>query len=220
MKSRLLIIAAAAIPVTLAAASGTAQAQSNELIWRPELAVANGSGCRLQNGVGDPVVVAFGSTVSVLFGLMGVDSLMGVDLPAGGPNQRLADIKNCSVRIPVTIPRGYYIVELTQTLTYGVNKTHGSSGKITTLDSILDSSVGSLSVAIPRGSIQQPALTESKTRYLRIEACGASSRSGFYRTDVATSGQRDSSRETFILRAEGVDIHYDIKCRTRACFIH
>ena len=214
MKSRLLIIAAAAIPVTLAAASGTAQAQSNELVWRPELAVANGSGCRLQNGIGDPLVVAFGNTVSVLF------HQMGVDLPAGGPDPRLADIKNCSVRIPVTIPQGYYLAELTQTLTYGVNKTGGSSGRITTLDSLLDSSVGSLSVSIPRGSIQQPALTESKTRYLRIEACGASSRSGFYRTDVATSGQRDSTRETFILAAEGTDLHYDILCRTRSCFNH
>ena len=215
MKSRLLIIAAAAIPVTLAAASGTAQAQSNELVWRPELAVANGNGCFLRNGQGDTVVIAFGENVSVLF------NEMAVDLPAGDPNPRLADLKNCSVRIPVTIPQGYYIYELTQTLTYGVNKTHGSSGKITTLDSILDSSVGGFSVSIPRGASQEPAFPRTgPPRQVRVEACGASSRSGFYRTDVATSGQRDSSSETFILRAEGVDLHYDIKCRTRACFIH
>jgi hypothetical protein len=209
MKTRFFTIAAAAIPITLAVASGTAQAQ---ITFDTANAAANGEGCTLRNGVGDTEVIQSGNSVAILF------RNMGVDLPAGGPDRRLADRNVCSVRIPVTVSEGFLVTQLTQTLTYGVNKTRLASGTITTLDSFIGSSIGGIRLRFAEGPVlSEPLLTETRSRNIRIDACRGP-KTGLYRSDVGVTGERrNADRETVILQASAQDIIYEIRCSVSSC---
>src|SRR5262245_22833019 len=88
--------------------------------WKTDTAVVQGTGC---NGLStgsvtspqDAWVIANGADVSIVF------TKMTIDLPGAGADTSLALRKNCAVRIPVSVVRGFYIGELEQTLGAGVS---------------------------------------------------------------------------------------------------
>lgn len=194
------LFAAASIPAAVAAAPQTASAQ--DIVWGVGGALALGTGC--SSSAGDTQFIAFGNDVAVLF------SRFGVELPAGGPSTSLSQLKNCNVRIPATIKSGLMISQLTQRITYGVNKSANTSGKITSTASFFNLPVAQFSVNIPFGAINEPALTQTKTTpFLVASACSAVA-TGLYRTDMAVGGNRAGGGESLILAMQGLDLRYDV----------
>lgn len=203
MRKTWLFATVVAATATIAGAR-VAEAQQ-AVIWDTGGAVAFGSGCRSVGPNPNTVFVSFGNDAAVLF------SAFGVNLPAGSANMALAELKNCEIRIPATLREGFYFSELIQTITYGVNKSANSSGKITTNSSFFNLPVASFTVNVPLGAINNPAVTESQTNpFLVTAACGGAPLSGLFRSGMAVSGSRSSPGQTLILAAQGLDLRYQI----------
>lgn len=208
MRSRQFLFAAALIPAAALVAPRTASAQQ-EIIWDASGAIALGSGC--SSAAGDTAFISAGNDMAVLF------SRFGVDLPVGGFNTSLSDLRNCNVRIPATIKGGFKITELTQMITFGVNKSANTSGKITTQSSFFTLPVASFSVSVPFGARQDPAVSQTKTnQFFVTTACGHDV-SGLYLSNMAVSGNRSSAGETLILAMQGLDLRYDIILQLFPC---
>jgi hypothetical protein len=141
--------------------------------------------------------------VSVLF------RNFGINLKKGSGN--LTDLRQCSVRIPATVPNGVYKSELTQALTYGVNKSAGSTGVITTKSTFFNLPVTPLTVNIPAAPMQSPAVTAQRvTNLLVLNACNGQSKDGLYKSDIAVSARRLNLNQDIIVATAGLDLRYDI----------
>lgn len=196
MNRKLLLALGALIPAAIAAAPGEASAQ--DIIWHVDMARALGSGC--SSTAGDTEFIAFGNDVAVLF------SAFGLNLPA--PNNGL---KNCSVRIPVTIREGFYAADLIQTLTFGYNKSFGASGSITTLASFFNRPVASFNVPIPVGfPLMNPADVRTRSTPIVVFDTCAGSLSGLYRSDLAVAASTGGGNGFINLATQGLDIRYQI----------
>jgi hypothetical protein len=201
------LFAAASMSLGLAVAPKTASAQ--DIIWGVGGALALGTGC--SSTFGDTQFIAFGNDVAVLF------SRFGVELPAGGPSNSLSQLKNCNVRIPATIRSGIMISKLMQRITFGVNKSANTSGKITSNASFFGLPVASFSVPVPFGAINEPALTQTKETPFLVNAACSNVATGLYRTDMAVGGNRAGAGESLILAMQGLDLRYDVLLTIIAC---
>jgi hypothetical protein len=200
MRTSQFLFAAALIPAALAVAPRTASAQ--DVVWGVGSALALGTGC--SSSAGDTQFIAFGNDVAVLF------SRFGVELPAGGFSPVLSQLKNCNVRIPATIKSGVMLSQLTQRITFGVNKSGNSSGKITSTAQFFGLPVAQFSVNVPFGAINEPALTQLKTTPFIVASACNNTAFGLYKTDMAVSGNRSSSGESLLLAMQGLDLRYDV----------
>jgi hypothetical protein len=189
------------------------------VIWDAGSSVVAGSGC--QKDI-DAFVSTNGNDVAVVF------TRLGVDLP-GGASSVLADRKNCSVRIPATIAPGLYIGELTQRVTYGVNKTARTSGSLATRSTFFGFNVSPYTVVAPAGrQINEPLLTNSRVDSFSVRTTpswysGWCSRTraprGLYQANFAVNGQKDNSRESLILFVDGLDLKYEVVAGPVRCQI-
>lgn len=210
MKRRILFsfALASAIPVAIAATATPAQAQP-AIEWYPSSGLALGTGC--SSIWGDTALISFGNSVAVLF------SKFGVDLPAGGPNTALADLKNCSIRIPAKLRKGFYFSELVQTVTYGVNKSANTYAKIATNSNFYGAPIN-FTVLEPLGVKNVPLATHTKTTpFLVLAACAGKDLNGLYLSDMAVTGNRNSKYESIILGVQGLDLRYDITIPILLC---
>ena len=204
------LVATTVIPAAIAVAPAPAVAQTQGVDWQVERGLALGTGCN--SLLGDTAFISFGNQATVLF------RRFGVTLPEGPDDPRLSYLENCSVRIPATIRRGYYLGELVQTITYGVNKTEYSTGRITSLASFFNTPVASFTVDIALGAANAPALTETRSSPVPMaSACGASPLAGLYRADLAVSGNRADTTQSIIVAAQGLDLRYDVVFPVSLC---
>lgn len=215
----------AMVPDVLAGGCGPAQGQgqgqgpgqgpgenpssNSSLVWQPVDAVALGSGCSTVGG--DTMIITMGNDVSIVM------DRLAVRLPAGGSDTALAALENCSVRVPLTVPAGTYVDQVTHTLRYGVTKTANSSARMTTLATFMDMPVESFTVDVPIGALENQALTATGTTPLSI-ACSTSDVSGLFRADVAISGSRASESESLVIGATPEnDLRLDITLAAKPC---
>lgn len=171
------------------AGARTSEAQSGplQIRWHPENAQALGSGCP---DPGDAQVLAFGPDMTILFRKVGIHLEKG-----DGP---LVALRQCSVRIPVTVPEGALLAQLTRTITYGVNKSTNSDGMITALSGFFSSPVKPFSITIPREAMQDPGIVQKKQDLFYLLACGHAME-GLFRGDMTLSARRDDVNEEILV---------------------
>lgn len=194
-------------------------AHAAEISWRADQAIAIGSGCNSRDGTrpADTFFLANGSDVAVVF------SGLGVYLP-GGSGMPLAERKNCSVRIPASIAGGYYVGELTQTLSYGITKTAGTRASIATRSSFFNAPASPFSISFGLGqSLNQPLQQHTKVDRYLVNTYGSYIRSwcrnpvGIFRSDLSISGQRNSDWEDLILQSDSLDVRFEAVAGLVAC---
>jgi hypothetical protein len=56
---------------------------------------------------------------------------LAVNLPSDDPNQ-VADMRSCLIRVPTTVPKGYYVSKLRQKVAYAVDKADGATAAVAT----------------------------------------------------------------------------------------
>ena len=210
-RNQLLLGILAAAAAALLGVQG-AQAQVPGITWNTDNATALGTGCNSRGPNPDVRFITSGPDMSVLF------SAFEVSLPGGGPDRRLGQMKNCNVRIPATLRRGFYLSTLTQALTYGVTKTANSAGTITTRSTFFNLPVEDLSVTFARVEANIPSAVERKRQDFLVNAtCEGPDLSGLYQSAIAVSGVRGNDQETIIIGAQVLDLRYDVTVPVLTC---
>ncbi len=197
--SKRAVITAIAAAVALVGGVETASAQ-NAIIWEDYNGVAIGTGCKSFGPGTDTAILAAGNDLAIIFSNLGVV----------GPNQ----LKNCSARVPATIQQGFYLAQLKQTITYGVVKGFGTTGKITTLASFFNQPVSSFSVNIPGIPMNNPAVTQTQVDGIAVISGCAGALRGLFRSDIAVGSQGAGQ---IILTTQGLDLRYDIVFAINLC---
>jgi hypothetical protein len=186
------IAAGIAAAIVTVGGAETANAQ-NAIIWEDWNGVAIGTGCKSFGAGADTAILAAGNDLAIIFSNLGVT----------GPNQ----LKNCSARVPAVVQQGFYLAKLQQTITYGVVKTFGTTGKITALASFFNQPVSSFSVNVPVFAMNNPAITQTKVDPITVvSGCGGILR-GLFRSDLAVGAQGNGQ---ITLTTQGLDLRYDI----------
>jgi len=192
---------AAGIAAAIATFGGAEIANAqNAIIWEDYNGVAIGTGCKSFGANTDTAIIAAGNDLAIIFSNLGVT----------GPNQ----LKNCSARVPAIVQQGFYLAQLQQTITYGVVKTFGTTGKITTLASFFNQPVSSFSVTVPVVAMNNPAVTQTKLDPIAVvSGCGGILR-GLFRSDIAVGSQGAGQ---ITLTTQGLDLRYDIVLAFHLC---
>ena len=173
---------------------------ANAVIWEDWNGVAIGTGCKSFGPATDTAILAAGNDLAIIFSNLGVT----------GPNQ----LKNCSARVPATIQQGFYLGQLEQTITYGVVKGFGTTGKITTLASFFNQPVSSFTVNVPGLPMNNPAVTQTQVDPLVVVSGCAGSLRGLFRSDIAVGAQGNGQ---IILTTQGLDLRYDVVFAIQLC---
>lgn len=165
----------------------------NAIIWEDFNGVAIGTGCKSFGPATDTAILAAGNDLAIIFSNLGVT----------GPNQ----LKNCSARVPAIVQQGFYLAQLQQTITYGVVKSFGTTGKITALASFFNQPVSSFSVNVPIAALNNPAVTQTKVDPIQVVSGCAGVLRGLFRSDLAVGAQGSGP---ITLTTQGLDLRYDI----------
>jgi len=202
----------------LALASAGAFAQQS-VIWdvgSPSTIIA-GTGC--QKDV-DAFASANGNDMAVVF------TRLGVDLPGGG-GPLLAERRNCSVRVPVTVAPGVYIGELTQRISFGVIKTARSTGRLATNSTFFGINVSPYVVDLPYGyAVNQPLLIQQRvdkflvqTRPDWIQGFCKPNRAprGLYAANIVVQGSKSTARDDLVMFVDGLDLKYEVGASIVRC---
>ncbi|HRI63661.1 MAG TPA: hypothetical protein PK156_05470 [Polyangium sp.] len=194
MKKTAKMTVAVGFATTIVTMGGIKAASAQDAIfWEDYNGVAIGTGCKSFGAGTDTAILAAGNDLAIIFSNLGVT----------GPNQ----LKNCSARVPAVVRQGYYLGQLQQTITYGVVKGFGTTGKITALASFFNQPVSSFSVNVPIGAINNPAVTQTKVDVIPVvSGCGGELR-GLFRSDLAVGAQGAGA---ITLTTQGLDLRYDI----------
>ena len=110
------------------------------ITFHPERGIIGGNGCSAES-----------SSIKVNeFGELEIhyDNMMIAMSPQ---TSLMADRRSCSVRIPISIPHGYYIESLEQRLAYGVSKSADTIVSVATRLSLAGLQVSPYTVTIPYG---------------------------------------------------------------------
>lgn len=190
-------------------ALGPRAARAQEIDWNVDEANAVGNGC--SSAQGDTMFITAGHDVAVLF------SRFGVDLLAGGSNPALSVLKNCNVRIPATLLGGRKVIELTQMVTYGVNRSESSTAEIRMHSTLFGVLLSPMNVDVGAGPSQDPAVSRSKKDQLQITGACSHEMAGSLISNMSVSGKRSSKNETLLLAMQGLDLRYDLVLTLASC---
>ena len=100
-------------------------ATAQEVLWRPDLIQARGVGCRFGTSSDpnqDAFVIANGDSVSFVFTKLGETYRDGRD---GNAN-----VSPCRITLPLEVAAGFWVKEISQTLTYGIVKSRGVQAQL------------------------------------------------------------------------------------------
>jgi hypothetical protein len=192
----------AATLVSIGVFAGARTSAAQDITWNTITALALGSSC--SSTAGDTGFIANGDDLSVLFSAFAV-SMQPHD------STGVSAIRNCKVAVAATLPRGFYVGKLEQTITYGVVKSSNTSGKITAIDTFFGHPVADFTVDIPFGTMNDPAVTQTKTTTITtVSACNGTELDGLYTSDIAMGVTRSTVAENLTLGTQGLDVRYDI----------
>ena len=183
--------------------------------FHPESAIYAGNGC--PQGSTRISVDDYGDL------LMEHDAL-SLDLPAYGTNQALAGRSTCSIRVPLTIPRGFYVKAIEQRLIYAANKSAGAEARIATRTALSGDTVTPFTVLLARDDkIYSESLIDSRrdqidSRQRRQQYCSSErSEEMMLQVNIAISGQRDSIAEDLTVRSFGGYVGEGFEIEIGAC---
>ena len=211
---------------TLAAAMPAASA--DELQWSGVRAFGGGDGkrCRFVEGdtVGNNVFwTSAGSSVAFVF------TTFGIDLPRSrNPlSGRLSFSASCNIEARVTVPQGYYIATLAQTLTYGVLKDAGTTGGVTTGAFLFQNQVplNQINLALPVDrALNEPLFTRTNNQIFdpnTVRAqCAASAAGPFttpFKLQLLAAGARPAPFMNLIVNVDSADVEFELSPALRRC---
>jgi hypothetical protein len=183
--------------------------------YHTERAVIAGNGCNASN-----------STVSVdEFGdlSIGHDNL-AIVLPANGSDHALAARKTCIVRVPVTIPRGFYVKSIQQQIMHGAAKSAGAEIRVSSRASFSSDNISPFTILLPHDEdIYAEFMIDSRTdvfsdaqqqaKYCRPDR----PEEQMFQLNVALTGSRDSIHESLVSAAYGSHFGEGLEIEVRAC---
>ncbi len=153
-------------------------------------------------------------------------SIVAVDLAVDLGNSK-ADRKSCAIRVPVSIPLGYYISKLTHKINYEVEKSARSSGGISERSTFFNLPVMPLSVDFRQGhALNTVGASESRTdvydqvsdpSWVGSMCSDARSETGLFQYNIAISAQKSSANEIFYASADGLELKAGVDYELSRC---
>jgi len=194
------------------------------ITWRTLSAFLQGTGC---HGTANPPTIpnedawaiAAGADVSMVF------TRMTIDLPGNGADPSLAQRKNCSIRIPVTIARGFYVGQVTQTLSVGATKSDNvdiDGGARSTFFNLPLTSPHPHAFAGPGTAFNNGQLSAAMHdlfgpfSFCNVPGSNAII-SGLFQSNLVVSGVRATSAENLIIGIDALDVRYDVQTQWFHC---
>jgi hypothetical protein len=174
--------------------------------WDDMRATANGSGCSKW----DTAFIAAGNQITAIF------STLGVDL-SGTWDDRIAEKKTCTIVVPATIKKGWYIGSLKQTIFYGYTRTGGTRGMVSLQGRFFNYYIGGIKKWIPTPG-QDPyyapyveaAAPEQYFGILDPSFCSSpDDYEGNYLAILTVLGQRKDTNEDIVVQIDGEDIKFE-----------
>ncbi len=180
------------------------------ITYHPESGIYAGNGC--PEGSSRIYVDEYGDLV------LEHDAMI-LSLPAYGQDPALSGRRACTIRIPVTIPQGFYISAIEQRIAYAAIKSEGAQAQISTQTSFSSDRVSPFTAILPRDEeFTGDLMIDSRRNQLNSQSqinryCrGDRSEEMMLRINMAMSGQRDSYAEDLIVQtiggyiSEGIDV--------------
>lgn len=195
---------------------GLAQNSYGSIInYHVERAIVAGNGCNAANS---------SVTVDEFGDLAIAHDNLAIVLPAHGPDQSLAARKSCVVRVPVTIPRGYYIKSIQQQIMHGAAKSEGAEIRIASRATFSSDAVTPFTILLPRDeAIYADFMIDSRTDVFsdsrqRQKYC-ASDRpeEQMFQLNVVLSGTRNSVNEDLVSAAYGSRFGEGFEVEVKSC---
>lgn len=195
--------------------------------WHPETSFIHGTGCNGSVGPNqDAWIIANGQDLSLVF------SAMGIALPGGGTVNDLSQQKSCAVRIPVEIARGFYIGELTQTITVGVTKSDNVDIDGAAQSTFFGLPITSAHVHAAKGpgtemnfaqlsaTVADQFSVVSNPFFCPIQHPGSpppAGLKGLFKSNLAVSGVRGTKDDNLLVSVDSFDLRWDILASIRTC---
>jgi len=203
-------------------------AMAQDLEWNNVRAVGGGDGdrCKLDpaTGAGNVLFVDNGAQISFIFQTFGIN-LPKSRNPLSG---RLAYSASCNVEADVTIPQGYYVRTLSQSLVGGVLKDVGGSGGLTSNAFLFQNQIPLNQINMvfkPQEKIFNALVTRENTQvFLPAQAaimCAATA-GGPMRTkfkfQMLAAGAKIAPFINFQVNIDGSDVVYGLQSSLESCF--
>lgn len=194
-------------------ASIATTANAAVVTFHPESAVYAGSGCPqgkthiLVDEVGDLLIEH--------------EELI-LDLRQG--TSVLAGRKACAIRVPVTLPQGFYVRSIQQQIQYSSLKSAGAEAKISTRTALSGDAINPFTVVLPsEDEIYGDNMIDSRRDYLgsasrREKYCsGTRSEDMMLQINTVISGQKESSDQDLVVASYGGYVGEGIELEIAAC---
>jgi hypothetical protein len=184
------------------------------ITFHPESGVFAGSGC--SDSSSRMYVDEYGDLV------MEHDD-MRLDLPAYGSDSSLAGRRACAIRVPVTIPRGFYVKTIEQNLIFSAKKSASTDAALSTRTAILEP-ISTFTIRLPRhdeyhGEMRLEARRDDLNHADQIARYCRTDRSEelMLQVNLAITGRRDSSAENLLVQAVGGYLGEGLEIEVAAC---
>ena len=190
-------------------------AQAGVLTFHPEFAVYAGSGC--PQGMTRLMVDETGD-------LLIEHEALRLDLQQG-VGSALAGRRACAIRVPVTLPQGFYVRSIEQQLHYSAMKSAGAESRISTRAAMSGDSVDPFTITLPLGEeIYGDNMIASRRDDLDEDISydtyckGSRSEEMMLQVNTVISGQRQSIYEDLLIAAYGGYIGEGIEIEIAECY--
>jgi hypothetical protein len=195
--------------LTLCILAFSSKAHADEpqnILWKKETAIANGTGCKMGENI---ELITAGDQIQVIY------SNMGIHLPASS-GLPFAQRKTCSIAMSVQTSPGIYPKSILQTLNYGGFKSANATAAIAGQTTLFGIPLDPFTVVLARGikfdarSAELSLLTPLSGDSLRaVDWCSSSfNPNGLITLRTDAQGVRDSDAEDLLLGSEQYDMKY------------
>ena len=190
-------------------------ALAQNIHWKLETAIANGSGCKLGDNA---ALIAAGDQVEVIFWNMGIYLPAQSGLP-------LAQRKTCTLSLAAEMIRGVFPKEIRQKLNYGGVKSLNASAAISGQSTFFGFPLNPLTVTLDSGTTFSESAAEissitslTATPSQPLSWCSSSfNPNGLLSLRAVTQGARDSDSEELLLSANQYDLKYSVTLGWESC---
>jgi hypothetical protein len=194
-------------------ASVASTANAGVVTFHPESAIYAGSGC--PQGATHILVDEVGD-------LLIEHEQLVLDLRRG--TSVLAGRKACSIRVPVSLPQGFYVKSIQQQIQYSVLKSAGAEAKISTRTALSGDYINPFTVVLPADEeIYGDNMIDARrdnlgSRSRREHYCsGTRSEDLMLQINTVISGEKDSIDQDLVVASYGGYIGEGIELEIAAC---
>jgi hypothetical protein len=165
--------------------------------------------------LGSAIVAGSGCSEASSF-ITATDGRIDIDFTSLGVQlnpyeSRTAGRSTCVIRIPITVPAGYYVSRVVQTLDYGVETTTGGTAAIAANTLLMGASVGGLTQRFP-GDTDDYGQLHRSSAYAGSGSCSDAPQQGFLAVNIAMTAQKQDDFDAAIANvyAFSLDANQDI----------